>query len=127
MDQYPDPRQHSLNESVFYYLKAYIDFNYILKPEDKIKHISEIEANLRAVKNSVIKKIKIEKRKLSFNRFTSLDRQLDNFNSIKDSLDSKVILQFFYNTLNLLGFWSKKELQNNFKLYFNFLAIFKKH
>lgn len=119
LNQYPDPKQHNLNESIFYYLKAYIDFNYILKPEDNNKYISEIEANLRTVKNSIIKKIKIEKRKLSFNRFVSLDRQLNNFNSIKDSLDSKVILQFFYNTLNLLGFWSKKELQNNFKLYFN--------
>ena len=121
LNQYPDPRQHNLNESIFYYLKAYIDFNYILKPEDNNKYISEIKANLRAVKNSVIKKIKIEKRKLSFNRFASLDRQLDKFKSIKDSLNSKVILQFFYNTLNLLGFWSKKELQNNFKLYFNYI------
>ncbi len=120
LNQYPDPIHNTLNDSIRYYIKAYIDFNYILKPEDNNKYISEIEANLRAVKNSVIKKIKIEKRKLSFNRFTSLDRLLDSFNSIKDFLDSKTILEFFYDTLNLLRFWSEQELKNNFKIYFNY-------
>ncbi len=121
LNQYPDPMQNTLKDSVRYYLKAYIDFYHILKSEDIKNNISEIRANLRDVRNSVLKKIKSEKKKLSFNRFKSLDLQLNEFNTIKDTLDSQKILQFFYNTLSLLGFWSENELKKNFKIYFNYI------
>lgn len=120
LNQYPDPKHNTLRDSIRYYLKAYIDFNYILRPIDRENFLEDIVANLRAVKNSVILKTKSKKKKLSFSRFIYLDQQLDKFNIIKDSLESKTLLQFFYDILSLLGFWSKQELKKNFKWYFNY-------
>lgn len=120
LNEYPDPKHHTLKDPIRYYIKAYVDFYYILRSEDRDKYLSEIKANLRAVRNSVILKVKSKKKKLTFNRFKLLDQQLDEFNIIKNSLESKIILEFFYKTLSLLGFWDKKELEKNFKLYFNF-------
>jgi len=51
LNQYPDPKHHTLNDSIRYYIKVYIDFNYILRSKDRDKYLSEITANLRAVKN----------------------------------------------------------------------------
>lgn len=123
LDKYPDPGAYKMNKFLFYYLKAYIDFYFILKPMDISKFISRIEGNLKKVRNTIIIKSKQENRKLHFKRFQNLDKQLDEFNLIKDSLDPKTIVNFFYKTLKILGFWNSKELQYNIKLYFGINII----
>ncbi len=122
LKDHPNPQIYESKDFVFYYLKAYIDLCHILKPEDQNAFNSEIKSYLIKIKNFVIKKVREEKNRLSF-RFQNLDQQLDKFNEIRESLEPKILVNFMYDTLKMLGLWSKEELYSNFKLNFDIYPI----
>ena len=54
---------------------------------------------------------------MKFN-FQSLEQKLEEFDKIKDTKDSRVIINFFYKILYEISIWNKREIQLQMKLLF---------
>jgi len=101
--------EHHLGQYIIFYLI----YNFILKTKD----ISNFwkKRNLDFFLNNSNNVIKKENKKINTEK---LNKTLDKFNTIKDTKDYQDIISFYYQVLNSIGIWSKKEVSDYLKKYF---------
>lgn len=81
------------------YLLSYIHYYYIFNPNDKERVLPYIKANLKTLRDFMIKK----NPKLTYRWFQALDTLLNRFRKIKDIRDSNVYYEYRDTIIKFIG------------------------
>ena len=100
---------------------VYLNYNYILKKQDKDHKFSEIEGILNQIEQSIL-----EINNFNETDFKSLKNKLNQFKELRDIKDSEKILLFLCKIITEIGkisnyrYWDKNLIANQFDIIFNF-------
>lgn len=96
-----------------WYILFYIDFGFILKPEDRDTRNQDIDSFLELLRSQVCNLFGFNTRDMR-----ELTNNLNGFNSAKDEIQHVRIIYFIYNVLSSLNLWPTQELQRQIRLFF---------
>lgn len=107
----------SFANSLEFYIKIYLCYNFILSKEDKGK-LLDCNFNLKRTKSILRKKGEDYYKKPLKEKLDLLDNHLNYFDKIKDTKDYNQVRYFIMKGLKILDLWPQEVLSQNLKLLF---------
>ena len=101
-------------EVLEWYILWFQSFKFIIKEEIRIKYKKEISQLLSFTKNHLLK----FNGGISNNAFKEMEDKLKTFDKVKVSSDSKEILLFFINVLNLMALWDASHIMKQLTFFY---------
>lgn len=98
-----------------FYIKTYLCYNFILRPEDK-KELLDCNFNLKRTKSMLKRKGENIYKIPMKEKLDKLDNHLNYFDKIKDTKDYNQVRSFISKALKILNLWPQEELIKNLKL-----------
>ena len=109
-----------INMLLSWYFLFFIDFNHILKKNDRTERFTEINMLLNCLENKILQLTSaFDKKKLD-----NLSKKLNMFKKTKSTKKPRKVISFFVKILLTLDIWNKKTLNQQMRLIFP--TIFKK-
>ena len=109
-----------LNDIIEGFLKFFISFNFLIRPEDRNDLKDDISMALDNLLNKSINlseaKYIDDKKRTNKEIFKELENKLKNFEKIKGTSDSGTIINFIFNVLKIIPFLENSLLKNQIKL-----------
>ncbi len=101
-------------ELLIWYLGWYQGFNFILKKNDQKESKEKIDDLLSFLKSKLVH----GKGGISGKNFIKLTIQLNKFDKIKGTLDSKEIISYCFDVILSMKLWDKNKISEQIKLFF---------
>lgn len=109
----------SFFEALDNYISIYFEFNFLLRKKDKFQRLNEKKLSLKKMRKDILDKSKEENIRFSFQDFQRLDKKLNSFDQIRESLTFTNLLNFMIDILKTLNFWKVSDIKEQFSFMFN--------
>lgn len=107
-------QENQINTLISWYFLFFIDFNYILKENDKKERLPEITDLLNCLENNILQLTPIKNKK----KIKNISKKLDLFKRVRSTRKPIKIVSFFIRVLLTLDLWKKKTIKKQMKYIF---------